>query len=192
SCQCARRSRKVRVHIAAGVAGKFPDVSPDPEPAAQSREIMIEFQNKILFFGYGAVDECTLPILFKHIKVPAKNVTVMDFEDRSKKLKPWTAKGVRFVRDRVTEENMGTLLAKHVGQGDLLIDLAWNIDACEILQWCHDHGVLYINTSTELWDPYAAGPNQHPTEKTLYWRHMNVRRMIGKWKSKGPSAVIEH
>ena len=27
--------------------------------------------------------ECTLPILFKHIKVPAKNVTVMDFEDRA-------------------------------------------------------------------------------------------------------------
>ena len=24
--------------------------------------------------------------------------------------------------------------------GDLLIDLAWNIDCCEILQWCHDHG----------------------------------------------------
>jgi homospermidine synthase len=36
---------------------------------------MIEFKNKILFVGYGAVAECTLPILFKHIKVPAKNVT---------------------------------------------------------------------------------------------------------------------
>jgi homospermidine synthase len=35
---------------------------------------MIEFKNKILFVGYGAVAECTLPILFKLIKVPAKNV----------------------------------------------------------------------------------------------------------------------
>ena len=51
---------------------------------------------------------------------------------------------------------------------------------------------LYINTSTELWDPYAAGPNQHPTEKTLYWRHMNLRRMLATWKAKGPTAVIEH
>ena len=153
---------------------------------------MIEFKNKILFVGYGAVAECTLPILFKHIKVPTKNVTVMDFEDRSEKLKKWTAKGVRFVRDRVTENNIGKLLAKHVGAGDLLIDLAWNIDACVILQWCRDHGVRYINTSTELWDPYAAGPNQHPTEKTLYWRHMNLRRMMSKWKGKGATAVIEH
>ncbi len=151
---------------------------------------MTTFPNKILFVGYGAVAECTLPILFKHIKVPAKNVTIMDFENRTAKLKPWTAKGVRFVRDRVTEDNMSTLLAKHVGPGDLLIDLAWNIDALEILQWCRDHGVMYINTSTELWDPYAGG--KHPTEKTLYWRHMNLRRMTAKWKTKGATAVIEH
>jgi homospermidine synthase len=151
---------------------------------------MIEFENKILFVGYGAVAECTLPILFRHLKVPAKNVTVMDFENRAAKLKPWTAKGVRFVRDRVTEDNMGSLLAKYVGPGDILIDLAWNIDALEILQWCRDHGVMYINTSTELWDPYKTG--SHPTEKTLYHRHMNLRRMTAKWKTKGATAVIEH
>ena len=151
---------------------------------------MIEFKNKVLFVGYGAVAECTLPILFRHIKVPAKNVTIMDFENRAAKLKPWTKKGVRFVRDRVTEQNMGKLLAKHVGAGDILIDLAWNIDALEILQWCRDHGVMYINTSTELWDPYKSG--SHPTEKTLYWRHMNLRKMLSKWKTKGATAVIEH
>lgn len=153
---------------------------------------MIQFNNKILFVGYGAVAECTLPILFKHIKVPAKNVTVMDFENRAEKLKKWTSKGVRFVKDRVTRENMGTLLAKHVGAGDLLIDLAWNIDACEILTWCRENGVKYINTSTELWDPYAGGRDQHPTEKTLYWRHMNLRRMTSKWTGPGATAVIEH
>jgi homospermidine synthase len=153
---------------------------------------MIEFNNKILFVGYGAVAECTLPIIFKHIKVPAKNVTVMDFENRAEKLKKWTAKGVNFVQDRVTRENMGSLLAKYVGTGDILIDLAWNIDALEILQWCHDRGVRYINTSTELWDPYEGLPDNKPTTKTLYWRQMNLRRMLAKWAVKGPTAVIEH
>ena len=153
---------------------------------------MIDFQRKILFVGYGAVAECTLPVLFKHLNVPASNVTVLDFEARDEKLAPWTAKGVRFVCDRVTEENLATILARHVGPGDLLIDLAWNIDACDILQWCRDHGVLYINTSTELWDPYASGKNQHPTRRTLYWRHMNLRRVFASWPAKGPTAVIEH
>jgi homospermidine synthase len=156
------------------------------------RKYMTRFNNKILFVGYGAVAECTLPILFKHLDIAPENITVMDFEDRTSKLEQFTAKGVKFVRDRVTRKNMGALLGKFVGAGDVIIDLAWNIDACEILDWCHKKGVLYVNTSTELWDPYAAGPKQHPTEKTLYWRHMNVRRMMAKWKTKGPTAVLEH
>jgi homospermidine synthase len=73
----------------------------------------------------------------------------------------------------------------------LLVDLAWNIDCCEILQWCHDHGVLYVNTSVELWNPYDAG-SKPPTERTLYWRHMNIRRMTEGWRTPGPTAVLEH
>ncbi|MBM3889793.1 MAG: homospermidine synthase, partial [Verrucomicrobia bacterium] len=84
------------------------------------------------------------------------------------------------------------LLGKYLGAGDVLIDLAWNIDCCEILQWCHDNGVLYVNTSVELWDPYEGAEDKHPTLRTLYWRHMNIRRMTAKWPEPGPSAVVEH
>ncbi len=74
----------------------------------------------------------------------------------------------------------------------MLIDLAWNIDCAALLQWCHDHGVLYINTSVELWDPYENSRGAPPQKMTLYWRHMNLRRMIAKWKTPGATAVLEH
>ena len=109
----------------------------------------------MLFIGYGAVARCTLPVFLKHVKVPHENITVLDFEDQRGALAPWTERGVHFVRERVTQENLGAVLGRYLSAGDLLIDLAWNIDCCEILQWCHDHGVLYINTSVEVWDPYA-------------------------------------
>jgi homospermidine synthase len=153
---------------------------------------MVEYGKRILFVGYGAVAQCTLPILMKQMKVKPEQITVMDFEDRREVLGPWLKKGVRFARKRITRENMTAVLEKHLSAGDTLIDLAWNIDACEILQWCHDHGVLYVNTSTEVWDPYEGAANKHPTTRTLYWRHMNVRRMLRSWKAKGPTAVIEH
>ena len=153
---------------------------------------MAQFQGKVLMVGYGAVAQCALPILLKEAKVPPKRITVIDFEDRRAELKPYTTRGVRFVRDRVTRENMGALLGKHLKAGDLLIDLAWNIGACDILQWCHDQGVLYVNTSVELWDPYENAERTTPQEKTLYWRHMAIRRMTAAWKSPGPTAVLEH
>ena len=153
---------------------------------------MLTFKNKILFVGYGAVAQCALPILIKHIKTPAKNITVMDFEDRRGILSPWLKRGVKFERKRVTRENMGALLGKYLSAGDVLIDLAWNIDCCELLQWCHDKGVLYINTSVELWDPYENSKGASPQKMTLYWRHMKLRKMVGKWAKPGPTAVLEH
>jgi homospermidine synthase len=153
---------------------------------------MAKSDKKILFLGYGAVAQCTLPILMKLMRAAPRNVTVMDFEDRRAELKPWISKGVRWVRDRVTKQNLGSLLGKYLKEGDVLIDLAWNIDACELLQWCHDRGVLYVNTSTEVWDPYAGAANKPPTERTLYFRQMNVRKMISRWDRPGPTAVLEH
>ena len=153
---------------------------------------MAAFNGRILMIGYGSVAQCTLPILAKHLDVPLDKVTVMDFEDKSGELTEWTARGVRCVRDRITPDNLGTLLGRHVGPGDLVIDLAWNIECTDILQWCHDHGVLYINTSVELWDPYAGAAHQPPTRRTLYWRHMHIREMTGKWSQPGPTAVVEH
>ena len=153
---------------------------------------MTSFDHNILFLGFGAVARCTLPILMKHMKVDPRHVTIMDFDPSEAALKPWLDQGMTFVNSRITPDNLAPLLGKHLSQGDMLIDLAWNIDCCEIVQWCHDHGVLYVNTSVELWDPYASTGDAHPTVRTLYWRHMNLRQMTAKWSEPGPTAVLEH
>jgi homospermidine synthase len=153
---------------------------------------MLGFDKKILMVGYGAVAHCTLPVLVRHLRVPLANITVLDFEDRSKDLQQWTQQGVSFVHKRITPENLGEILGRYLGPGDLLIDLAWNIDCCELLQWCHDRGVLYINTSVEVWDPYAGATKKHPTERTLYRRHMDIRRLTAGWTGPGPTAILEH
>jgi len=153
---------------------------------------MVDIRKKVLFLGYGAVGQCTLPIFMRHFSVAPQNVTVLDFENRAESLRSWTQKGVSFVHERITPENLGSTLGRYLGPGDLLIDLAWNIDCCEIVQWCHDHGVLYINTSVEVWDPYAGAEHRHPTEKTLYWRHLNLRRLKAAWSQPGPTAILEH
>jgi homospermidine synthase len=153
---------------------------------------MTHFPNKILFLGYGAVAECTLPILFRHLDTSPHNLTVLDFEERAPRLKEWAAKGATVVRNRVTAENLGSVLGSYVARGDLVVDLAWNIDAGDILQWCHDHGVLYVNTSMEVWDPYKSAFHAPPVERTLYARHMRLREKISHWAEPGPTAVLEH
>ena len=153
---------------------------------------MLTFTNRIVFVGFGFVARCTLPILLDHIRIKPSAITILEFQPDEAALRPWVEKGVNFVRAKVEPHNLGELLGRHLSAGDVLIDLAWNIDCCEIVQWCHDHGVLYLNTSVELWNPYENAQNAPPTKMTLYWRHMNLRRMVAGWTTTGPTAVLEH
>ncbi|VVB76747.1 Saccharopine dehydrogenase NADP binding domain protein [uncultured archaeon] len=149
------------------------------------------FRNKILFLGYGAVARCTLPLFVKLIDVPLKNITIMDFEDKAKELRPFTSRGAKFVRHEITRVNLSATLEKYLSSGDLLIDLAWNIDCCELLQWCHDHNVRYLNTSVEQWEPTKGIYEKTPYEKSLYYRYMRIRALTKDWKD-SPTAVLEH
>jgi homospermidine synthase len=152
------------------------------------------FGGRILLLGYGGVSQCTLPMLLRHLDMPRNRITVMDFVDHSKNplLQPALKEGVRFVCEKIVRATMAEQFGKYLGQGDMLIDLAWNIGCTDILSWCHDHGVLYINTSVEQWDPYEDWEHKLTTDRTLYVRHMAIREMIRGWKEPGPTAIIEH
>ena len=151
----------------------------------------VPFGGTILLLGCGSVAQCTLPLLLRHVVRPDQ-VVVMDFVDNRYRISHEIAAGVRFVIDRVTPDNLGALLGSHLTAGDILLDLAWNIDCPMILSWCHDHGVRYLNTSVELWDAYTDAESQNPRDRSLYVRHMDVRRQMTTWSSPGPSAVLEH
>ncbi|HPM42259.1 MAG TPA: saccharopine dehydrogenase C-terminal domain-containing protein [Candidatus Omnitrophota bacterium] len=153
---------------------------------------MMEFGNKVLIIGYGSVSQCTLPILLKHIKIPYKNITIIDFEDKRKALEPWTKRGVKYFREKITPINMAKELAKHVSSGGLVIDLAWNIGCADILQWCHDNKVLYVNTSVEEWDPYANIHEKTPYQKSLYYRQMGLKRLMANWNGDATTAILDH
>ncbi len=150
------------------------------------------FPNKILMIGFGSVAKCALPILFRHLRVPYKNITIIDFADKRKELAPWIKKGVRYSQERITPVNVARTLSKHVSAGGLIIDLAWNIDTLDILNWCHENKVLYVNTSVEEWDPYANIDKKTPLEKSLYYKHMEIRQATASWNSESTTAVLDH
>ena len=151
------------------------------------------FSGRILVLGYGSVAQCTVPLLLRHLDVAPERVTICDFVDCRKRLKPLLDQGVKFVRDRISPERYAQQLAEHVGPGDLIVDLAWNIETAALLEWCHARDVRYINTSVEVWDPYDGQDSKAPTERTLYARHMHLREMIAAWGGKpGPTAILDH
>jgi len=148
---------------------------------------------RVLVLGCGSVAQCTLPLLIRDLEIEPARITIVDMVDNRARVADALASGVTYQQDQVTPENLDEFLSARVGPGDLLLDLAWNIDNPTILQWCRDHGVRYLNTSVELWNPYDELASTHPLDRTLYVRHMDIRRMIAGWgDNNGATAVLEH
>lgn len=146
-------------------------------------------KRRILITGFGIVAQALLPMLERRMGVQAREITVIDFADRQRALRPWIRKGLRFVRERVTPANLTRLLTSYVGEGGLIIDLAWSIDCFEILQWAHHNGVVYVNASVESWGPESS--SRSTLERSLYMRYVRLLELTRSWRD-GPTAVIDH
>jgi homospermidine synthase len=148
---------------------------------------------RVLVLGCGSVAQAAVPLLVRDLGIEPSRITIVDFVDNRARVEAVLRQGVRYEQDRITPDNLDAFLDARVSDGDLLLDLAWNIDNPTILQWCRDHGVRYLNTSVELWNPYDHMTEVHPLDRTLYVRHMTLRHMIASWgDNRGATAVVEH
>ena len=151
---------------------------------------MASFPGKIVITGFGIVAQALLPLLIRHLRVPCARISVIEFAERPP-LRPWLAKGVRLVRERVTPANLDRLLAKHAGPGDLIIDLTWSIDFFAIAEWARDHDVLYTNASLESWDPSMELEDKPVLDKSLYARYVLALERLPRWRD-AATAVVDH
>ena len=160
------------------------------------------FSGSVLIFGCGAICQCGLPIWLEKVDMPPEKITVIDM-DASKKVNiaGSLAKGVQFLEHTLskTEETLGAFLETKLKDGDILWDLSWEIDTTWLLTWCRNHGVMYLNTSLEVWDPCgdAFAQNPHPKDRTLFQRHRDLHDKINALPplpngDKGPTGIFEH
>jgi homospermidine synthase len=153
----------------------------------------LQTPNRIVILGCGSVAQCLLPLLLDHFEFSPQSVTVIENRDNSSRIASSIARGVTYEQHELTRDNLTATLDAHLAAGDLLIDLAWNIELSELLAWCREHAVSYLNTSVEIWDPYDDPASLSPAQRTLYSRHMTLRRLIRSWPDNtGAPAVVEH
>ncbi len=159
---------------------------------AKAMQKQVKHDGNILMLGCGAVARASLPLLFQLIDFDPKKLNIIDFVDVSNNITTYLDKGAHFHKLTITPDNYESILSKYLKQGDLLLDLSWNIDTCTLLEYCHENGILYINTSIEVWDPYTSASTLQET--TLYHRHKNIRSMIQNWGKTDvqPTAILDH
>ncbi len=146
----------------------------------------MKFTQKLVILGCGSVAQCAIPLLIKHLNLKLDQITVIDPLDNRNRIPA----GINYITTEITKDNYRKILSDHLQKGDILLDLAWNIATLDLLIWCKDHGVRYVNTSVEVWDPFSDYSSE---ESTLYHRQMVIRDAVKKWPAGStPTAVLDH
>ncbi|MGW0522107.1 saccharopine dehydrogenase NADP-binding domain-containing protein [Crossiella sp. NPDC003009] len=149
------------------------------------------FSGRVLLLGAGSVSQCLQPLLLRHLDMSFDRLTVLDTEDKRDQCKQVMAAGARYVRHHITPDNLAATLSTYLGAGDILINLLWGSGTTDIVTWCHDHGVCYVDTSTDAWDHPDDNVNRD-AEPTLYSMHRALRTAASRWTDRGPTAILDH
>ncbi|CAF0735208.1 unnamed protein product [Rotaria sordida] len=162
------------------------------------RDFVDSSSRRLLLIGYGSVSQCALPLLidFFLLKNQINSITIIDVIDQQARIEPYHKKYKQIIYQQaeITEKNYENILSKYLSKGDILLDLAVNLETRCLVKWCHDHKVCFVNTSVELWEPFGEAYKNDPRLLTLYYRQMQLIQMQNdiKWNQNGPTAILDH
>jgi homospermidine synthase len=166
-----------------------PKLPAQPAPVAIKQH---DFANRVVCIGTGSVFECMFPVLISHLNLNMAQVTLIDMLDRTEVLQNWIDEGATFEQIQIVKENFEEVMNSHLSEGDLCIDLAYDISCIEILKWCRDNKVMYINTSIEEWDFTDGGFDKRSAyDKSLYARRMEINALLKGWPKNATTACLE-
>ena len=113
---------------------------------------MIEFKNKIVQFGFGAVGKSFFEKISKEIKFSQEQYFVIsrDKLEYTFFLELGGKMGNFIVAD-INRENFKNIFSKYLQEGDLLIDFADSVGTKDFIEWCANQNIMYINTGETDW-----------------------------------------
>lgn len=133
---------------------------------------------RLLLLGAGAVAKAALPLLLQYFDQAFIRIRLLAPEIEGNRLAE--KYGIEFHQMKLTPENYENELRQYLRVGDVLLNLALNVDSLDLLTWTQTYGVRYLDTSLESW------PGRSRT------RSEARREVLRHARTGGPTAIIAH
>lgn len=146
-----------------------------------------QFRGRLVMVGFGAIGQGVLPLLLRHIAMAPQQLSIVtaDLSGREEA-------GSYGVQHQVTPlllENYRGILDDMLGPGDFLLNLAINVASVELVRYCRERGVLYLDACIEPWQGGYTDPAMTASARSNYGLREAARalRLAG-----APTAVLTH
>ncbi|MBS0635293.1 MAG: homospermidine synthase [Verrucomicrobia bacterium] len=148
------------------------------------------FKNKLLLVGFGAIGKGVLPLLLRHIDMPAENITILTKKNAGSEL----AKeyGVTFVVEEITKENHRELLPRYVQSGDCILNLSVDVSSAALVTYCQENAILYLDTCIEPWEGGYYDAELSSSDRSCYAMREQMLALKSLYPAKTATALIAH
>ncbi|HEX3535202.1 MAG TPA: saccharopine dehydrogenase C-terminal domain-containing protein [Stellaceae bacterium] len=147
------------------------------------------FSGRLVIVGFGSIGQGVLPLLLRHIEMPAERVSIVTAEERGHGVA--AEYGIRFIQEALTRQNYRTVLAPLLGAGDFLLNVSVDVSSVALIELCQEVGALYLDTCTEPWPGGYTDPNLPPAARSNYALRESALALRAHYPH-GPTAVLTH
>lgn len=127
-----------------------------------------------------------MPLLINALGIAPRNITAWAADLDGAAVAD--AEGVSLLLQPLTPDNYAQLLGKKLSPGDVLLNLAVGVSSRDLIAWCQQHDVLYLDTGIEPWTG-GYQPVQGLEETTNHWLREQVLALRQPDRA---TAVIAH
>lgn len=146
----------------------------------------IDFDNKILIIGCGAVGTALLPIILKVININPKNIYIIDKNNNSFiNILRYQKLGININNFELNKNNIEDIIINKLkfGKNDIIIDCSYKIDTTFMFRLCSKYNISYTNSSIEAWKDTKDNP-------TYYQKINEIEKINNEIKTKSNNFII--
>jgi homospermidine synthase len=148
-----------------------------------------DFPGRMVFVGFGAIGQGVLPLILRHIGCPAERITIVTAEDQGSEQA--ASLGIKFVRERLTRENLRRTLDPLVGRGDFILNVSVDVSSIALIRYAWEKGAMYLDTCIEPWPGGYTDAATPPAKRTNYALRAEALA-LRKGAERAPTAVLTH
>jgi len=145
------------------------------------------FEGRLLMIGFGCVGQGVLPLLLRHIDMEPRKIRIIDPSSEGAAIAHEL--GVTYIQTPITRDNVQEILESELGPGDFLLNVSVNVGSVDLITWCQQREVLYLDACIEPWEGGYYDTSLSPALRTNYALREAAR---AQGTASSATAVITH
>ena len=151
--------------------------------------IYIDFPGRIVLIGFGSIGQGVLPLVLRHIGIPAQRITIVTADNRGA---AEAAKyGVKVLEQRLEIDNFRRILDPVIGRGDFVLNVSVDVSSVALVKFCTEKGAMYLDTCIEPWPGGYTDPGTPAARRTNYALREEALA-LRKDHGRLPTAILTH